>query len=77
MSHRYASVFYRLKLAAESLSPAYFSLVMATGIVSIGTQEIGLARVAIILYWLNIFFLSLIKCVESSTDCFFRPSFFK
>lgn len=72
MSHRYAGVFYRLKLAAESLSPAYFSLVMATGIVSIGTQEIGLTRVAIILYWLNIFFylslsvLSLLRIVFSS-----------
>ncbi|MCC7414274.1 MAG: tellurite resistance/C4-dicarboxylate transporter family protein [Gammaproteobacteria bacterium] len=37
----------------RSLHPAYFALVMATGIVAIATHLHGVARVPVILFWLN------------------------
>jgi tellurite resistance protein TehA-like permease len=37
----------------ETLSPAYFALVMATGIVSIAAELRGFHRVAVALLWLN------------------------
>ena len=40
----------------ESLSPAYFGMVMATGIVSIAAHMLGLPAVAQALYYLNIVF---------------------
>lgn len=36
------------------LHPAYFALVMATGIVSIGCQLMGLSEVATLLFWINV-----------------------
>ncbi len=38
----------------KTLSPAYFGMVMATGIVSIAAQMSGFSRIALALYWLNI-----------------------
>ena len=38
------------------LHPAYFALVMATGIVSVACQLTGLAPVALALFWLNVAF---------------------
>src|SRR5438067_307399 len=38
---------------ARGLSPAYFALVMATGIVSIASDRAGLRTIAAILLWLN------------------------
>jgi len=38
---------------ARSLSPAYFALVMATGIVSIASERAGLRTIAAVLLWLN------------------------
>jgi len=43
-----------LKAAAKGLSPAYFAMVMATGIVSIAADAMGLSRIATALFWLNI-----------------------
>lgn len=46
-----------LKWLAErvrGLSPAYFALVMATGIVSIASERAGLRTIAALLLWLNI-----------------------
>jgi len=40
--------------AARGLSPAYFALVMATGIVSLAAHQLGLARIAEGLFWLNV-----------------------
>lgn len=40
--------------AARTLHPAYFALVMATGIVAIGAQLEGMPRLARTLTWLNI-----------------------
>ena len=38
----------------ETLNPAYFALVMATGIVSMASQLLGMSWVALALFWLNI-----------------------
>ncbi len=46
-----------LKWLAEGvrgLSPAYFALVMATGIVSIASERAGLRAIAAVLLWLNV-----------------------
>jgi tellurite resistance protein TehA-like permease len=43
-----------LRRAARGLSPAYFALVMATGIVSVETELLALHRVAIALFALNV-----------------------
>ncbi len=46
-----------------SLNPAYFALVMATGIVSIGAQLEGLTAVAWSLFILNIVFYAVLACL--------------
>jgi tellurite resistance protein TehA-like permease len=38
----------------QGLSPAYFALVMATGIVSIASERAGLPTIAAVLLWLNV-----------------------
>jgi tellurite resistance protein TehA-like permease len=38
----------------QGLSPAYFALVMATGIVSIASERAGLRTIAAVLLWLNV-----------------------
>jgi len=38
---------------ARGLSPAYFALVMATGIVSIASDRAGLRAIAAVLLWLG------------------------
>jgi tellurite resistance protein TehA-like permease len=38
----------------SKLSPAYFALVMATGIVAIAAQQAGLQSLAVVLFWLNV-----------------------
>jgi tellurite resistance protein TehA-like permease len=43
-----------LRQAARGLAPAYFALVMATGIVSVDAYLLGMPRVALALFWLNI-----------------------
>ena len=46
-----------LKWLAEgvrTLSPTYFALVMATGIVSISSERAGLHTIAVVLLWLNV-----------------------
>ncbi len=39
----------------KNLSPSYFAMVMATGIVSIACFLLGMTLIAMILFWLNIF----------------------
>ena len=43
-----------LKSATKELSPAYFAMVMATGIVSIAAFMLGMVSVAVILFAVNI-----------------------
>ncbi|AKD58451.1 tellurite resistance/C4-dicarboxylate transporter family protein [Spirosoma radiotolerans] len=42
-----------LKQAIQSLPPAYFALVMATGIVSIGAHLVGWEAISTTLFWVN------------------------
>lgn len=42
----------------ETLHPAYFALVMATGIVAIATYMHGVPLVPTVLFWLNVFFFA-------------------
>lgn len=42
-----------LRAATVDLPPAYFALVMATGIISIGAHMLGMERVACLLFYLN------------------------
>lgn len=43
-----------LEEGVKGLSPAYFAMVMATGIVSISAHLLGMTLVAVTLFWLNI-----------------------
>jgi tellurite resistance protein TehA-like permease len=43
-----------LSQSIATLNPAYFALVMATGIVSIASHLLGMPWVALILFWLNV-----------------------
>ena len=60
----------------RTLQPAYFALVMATGIVAIAAQTQGMAMVAKALTWLNalayivLWLLTLARIVFYSRDCF-------
>ncbi len=44
----------KFRAAVERLLPAYFALVMATGIVSIAAHNLGMERLSIGLYWVNL-----------------------
>lgn len=44
----------RLPEAVRNLSPAYFAMVMATGIISIAAHLFGIRSLAFALFWLNI-----------------------
>jgi len=49
-----------LQDAIKKMHPAYFAMVMATGIVCISSQLLGFKSVALLLHWLNVlFFLTL------------------
>lgn len=50
----------RIRLGIEKLPPAYFALVMATGIVSIGSHLLGLDFLAFPLLWLNLLFYAIL-----------------
>ena len=60
----------------ETLNPAYFALVMATGIVSIACHLLGMRWVSLALFWLNIPGLSTILVALTQRDwpCFRRHS---
>jgi len=60
-----------------NLHPAYFAMVMATGIVSVGASLIGMKRVAVGMLWLNVglylalwtlYLARLITCTERFLD---------
>jgi Voltage-dependent anion channel len=58
-----------LKAAAKGLSPANFAMVMATAIVSIAANVLGMGPIAVALFWLNICvylmlsLLGLLQCI--------------
>lgn len=55
-SRKGSRVLDRLKELVADLPPAYFAMVMATGIISIAAHLHGLHVVAIVLLWLNVVF---------------------
>ena len=46
--------------AVSDLPPAYFAMVMATGIVSIAAQLLGFSLIAVVLLWLNLAFYAVL-----------------
>ena len=52
-----------MKAGLQSLHPAYFALVMATGIVSIAAKLLGMEAVAVILLWANAVFFGTLCCL--------------
>ncbi len=52
---RRTPVFYRMQGMVKNMSPAYFAMVMATGIVSISSHLFGMMMIAKALFVLNIF----------------------
>jgi tellurite resistance protein TehA-like permease len=71
-----ANPFQTLKSAVKELSPAYFALVMATGIVSIASHNVGFEAVAISLFWLNVPLFICLLLLTVGRIVFFRQSFF-
>ena len=51
-----SSLITALKSAIENLHPAYFALVMATGILSIACELLEMGAIAFALCWLNLLF---------------------
>jgi tellurite resistance protein TehA-like permease len=71
-----ANPFQTLKSVMKELPPAYFALVMATGIVSIASHLMGFEAIAICLFWLNILFFICLLLLTIGRIIFFRRSFF-
>ncbi len=67
----------RLKQIMESLNPAYFGMVMSTGIVSIACNLLQIRLLAEILFWLNVLFFISIWLLTIGRLVFFFPSFIK
>ncbi len=57
------------------LSPAYFALVMATGIVSIASHLLGYEAISILLFWLNIVLYIILLILFVARLLFFRDRF--
>ncbi len=51
-------------LFLDQMSPGYFALVMSTGIVSLACHLMGLAFLALILFWVNIGFYLILWCLS-------------
>ncbi len=49
-----------MRAAVSDLPPAYFAMVMATGIVSIAAQLLGFSLIAVVLLWLNLAFYAVL-----------------
>ncbi|HEV2400581.1 MAG TPA: tellurite resistance/C4-dicarboxylate transporter family protein [Candidatus Sulfotelmatobacter sp.] len=67
----------RLTSAVEHLHPAYFAMVMATGIVAIGCELTGLRLPAIALSWLNVAIFLLLWALTLTRALVFPQNFFR
>ncbi len=65
-----------IKDSVENLSPAYFAMVMATGIVSIGAHLLGMGLVALVLFRLNIAAYLILWLLTVLRMAFFGRPFF-
>ncbi|HQX29326.1 MAG: tellurite resistance/C4-dicarboxylate transporter family protein [Flavobacteriales bacterium] len=61
----------------KGLSPAYFAMVMATGIVSIASQLLGMTGIARAMFMLNIFAYAVLLACTILRFILYRPEFFK
>jgi len=66
-----------LRHATQHLSPAYFALVMATGIVSVDAHLLGMPRVAAALFWLNIVAYLIIWLLTALRAVWFPAAFWR
>ncbi len=67
--------FFGKRAIIMDLSPSYFAMVMATGIVSIACFLLGMDLLAMALFWLNIFAYSILCCLSILRILFFRREF--
>lgn len=67
--------FIRFRHAVQSLPPASFALVMATGIVSIGAHLTGLLQISEALFWLNILCFALLLVLFALRLILYFPTF--
>lgn len=65
-----------LKERVKGLSPAYFAMVMATGIVSIAAHLLGMPFVAFALFWLNIIVYLVLWFLNVLRVIWFKSLFF-
>jgi tellurite resistance protein TehA-like permease len=64
-----------LKAATEDLHPAYFALVMATGIVSIASDLLEMSTIAFFLCWLNLLFFIVLSALTVARLVWHRTRF--
>jgi len=64
-----------IKVSVENLHPAYFALVMATGIVSIASNLLEMSTIAFALCWLNLFFFTILCLLTSARFSWHRTRF--
>ena len=62
-----ASVIESIKSAIENLHPAYFAMVMATGIVSIASDLLEMSAIGVALCWLNLIFFAILLGADNRT----------
>jgi len=60
-----------VKDLVKDLHPAYFALVMATGIISIAAHLLGMGQVAIALFWFNVIAFGIIWLLTISRVIWF------
>jgi tellurite resistance protein TehA-like permease len=64
-----------LKASIETLHPAYFAMVMATGIVSIAADLLEMSVIALVLCWLNLFFFLTLCALTVARFFWYRSRF--
>ena len=64
-----------LKASIEHLHPAYFAMVMATGIVSIASDLLEMNTIAFALCWLNLFFFTILWLLTCARFVWHRTRF--
>lgn len=65
-----------IKSAIENLHPAYFAMVMATGIVSIANDLLEMRVIGVALCWLNLIFFAILLVLTIARLIWHRTRFF-
>jgi tellurite resistance protein TehA-like permease len=66
-----------IRRAVQSLHPAYFALVMATGVVAIAASLLGMPTIGRALTWLNVFAFIVLSLLTVARIGFFPAEFFR